>query len=276
MYPARPGRGDDPEAVRAGTDLFEEVSDYVEVVRRLWDSWEDDAVIRDVGRGRFVDAGKLHYIDFSGRFFSVRGPSITPRPPQGQPVVTALAHGTPAYRFAVSAADVVFVTPEDEGDAARISAEVRELQHHQGRHQPLLIFADLLVVLEEDGGAAERRWQRLDALDGGEHRSDARRFSGRPQDLADLLVGWHQAGIDGFRLRPAVLSIDLPAIVEGLVPELQRGHAFRPRYESSTLRGHLGLARPVNRYSVARAAPIPASVSEGSPDRVSTGGGGGR
>ena len=78
----------------AGADLFDEADDAVEVVRRLWDSWEDDAVIRDVATGRFVDRDKLHYIDFAGKYFSVKGPSITPRPPQGQPVVAALAHAT--------------------------------------------------------------------------------------------------------------------------------------------------------------------------------------
>jgi len=72
--------------------LFDEAGDFVEVVRRLWDSWEDDAVIRDVTTGRYVDRDKLHYIDFTGRCFSVKGPSITPRPPQGQPVVAVLAH----------------------------------------------------------------------------------------------------------------------------------------------------------------------------------------
>jgi len=78
-------------------DLFDEASDAVEVVRRLWDSWEDDAVIRDVATGRFVERDKLHYIDFTGKYFSVKGPSITPRPPQGQPVVAALAHAVPIY-----------------------------------------------------------------------------------------------------------------------------------------------------------------------------------
>ncbi|MGA3146351.1 MAG: LLM class flavin-dependent oxidoreductase [Acidimicrobiales bacterium] len=276
MYPGRSGRRDDPEARRAVNELFEEASDYVEVVRRLWDSWEDDAVIRDTDRGRFVDGDKLHYVDFSGPFFSVRGPSITPRPPQGQPVVIALAHGPQAYRFAASAADVVLVTPVDKEDAARISAEVREHERGLGRNRPLLIFADLLVVLEADGRAAEHRWQSLDAFDGAEHRSDARRFSGRPEDLADLMAEWQEAGIEGFRLRPAVLSIDLPAIVEGLVPELQRRQAFRQAYESSTLRGHLGLARPDNRYSSTDATPAGVSVPDLSSDRVSVGGGGDR
>ena len=75
--------------------FFDEAVEYVDVVRRLWDSWEDDAIIRDVSTGRYVDVDKLHYIDFAGKYFSVKGPSITPRPPQGQPVVAALAHVGP-------------------------------------------------------------------------------------------------------------------------------------------------------------------------------------
>src|SRR6202022_2990370 len=59
-------------------ELFGEAAEYVDVVRRLWDSWEDDAVIRDVASGRYVDRDKLHYIDFTGKHFSVKGPSITP------------------------------------------------------------------------------------------------------------------------------------------------------------------------------------------------------
>lgn len=66
-------------------ELHEEAADHVEAVRRLWDSWEDDAEIRDVATGRFVDRGKLHHIDFEGQHFSVRGPSITPARRRGSP-----------------------------------------------------------------------------------------------------------------------------------------------------------------------------------------------
>ena len=109
----------------AGLDLFDEASDAVEVARRLWDSWEDDAVIRDVSTGRFVDRDKLHYIDFEGKHFSVKGPSITPRPPQGQPVVTALAHQLPVYEFASRSTDLVFVTPHDDDSVRTIIGQVR-------------------------------------------------------------------------------------------------------------------------------------------------------
>ena len=101
-------------------DLFDEAADFVEVSRRLWDSWEDDAEIRDVATGRFIDRDKLHYIDFEGRWFSVKGPSITPRPPQGQPVVSVLAHVPLAFRLAARSADVVFTTPTDEASARSI------------------------------------------------------------------------------------------------------------------------------------------------------------
>ncbi len=58
------------------TDLFDEAADHVEVVRRLWDSWEDDAEIRDAATGRFIDRDKLHYIDFEGKHFSRQGPLL--------------------------------------------------------------------------------------------------------------------------------------------------------------------------------------------------------
>ena len=101
-------------------DLFDEAADAVEVVRRLWDSWEDDAIIKDVATGRFVDRDKLHYIDFEGRFFSVKGPSIVPRPPSGQPIVAVLAHQPIPFEFAARSGDVVFVTPAEHGRRAAL------------------------------------------------------------------------------------------------------------------------------------------------------------
>ena len=121
----RPGDRADPAAARLIGELLDEAADYVEVIRRLWDSWEDDAEIRDVATGRFVDRAKLHYIDFAGRYFSVKGPSITPRPPQGQPVVSALAHHAAPYRLVARCADIGYVTPRDAGDARAIVAEIR-------------------------------------------------------------------------------------------------------------------------------------------------------
>jgi alkanesulfonate monooxygenase SsuD/methylene tetrahydromethanopterin reductase-like flavin-dependent oxidoreductase (luciferase family) len=209
--------------------LFDEAADAVEVVRRLWDSWEDDAIIRDVAAGRYVDRDKLHYIDFAGNYFSVKGPSITPRPPQGQPVVAALAHAPRIYEFAARTADVVFITPKDDDSLRSILAEVG-----QAGGADLKVYADLVVSLTGDT----------------EFRSDALVFGGTATELVDLLLGWHRLGIDGARLRPAVHATDLPVIVDEVVPLLQQASRFRTAYrDSETLRTRLGLSVADNRYA---------------------------
>jgi alkanesulfonate monooxygenase SsuD/methylene tetrahydromethanopterin reductase-like flavin-dependent oxidoreductase (luciferase family) len=221
------------------TALFDEAADYVEVVRRLWDSWEDDAEIRDAATGRFVDREKLHYIDFEGEYFSVRGPSITPRPPQGQPVVAALGHRTVPYQLIKDSADVGFVTPRDADHAREIVAEIGPDVH---------VFADLVVFLGPTVAAAAERKARLDELAGYAYTSDATVFTGTPAQLAGLLIDWQRAGLSGFRLRPGAIPDDLEAITRELVPKLQLRGAFRTEYEAGTLRGLLGLPRPANRY----------------------------
>ncbi|MGA3145896.1 MAG: LLM class flavin-dependent oxidoreductase [Acidimicrobiales bacterium] len=231
------------------TDLFDEAADFIEVVRRLWDSWEDGAEIRDVDTGRFIDRDRLHYIDFEGRWFSVKGPSITPRPPQGQPLVTALAHVPVAFRLAARQADVVFVTPDGPDDARAIIAGLRTEEAAVGRTlPPLLVFADLVVFLDTEAAAAEERRALLDGLAGRPHRSDAHVFTGTPAGLVDLLVDWETAGIDGFRLRPAAIPHDLEAITRRVVPLARQGGILGRQPRSGTLREHLGLLRPENRY----------------------------
>lgn len=221
-------------------DLLAEAADYVEVVRRLWDSWEDDAEIRDAATGRFVDREKLHYIGFEGRWFSVKGPSITPRPPQGQPPVFALAHAAPVYRFAETTADVVLVTPQDADDAATITRNITGIPH---------VFGDLTVFLDESPTAAATRLARLNDRAGIQYSPDTAVFTGTPAALTDLVLAWQANGITGIRLRPGVLPHDLNAITRGLVPELRaRGH-FRRSYEEGTLRTRLGLPAAANRYA---------------------------
>ena len=212
-----------------GADLFDEAADAVEVVRRLWDSWEDDAVIRDVAAGRYVDRDKLHYIDFTGKHFSVKGPSITPRPPQGQPVIAALAHQLPVYEFASRSVDLVFITPLDDDSVRAILGEIT-----QAGGTDLKVYADLFVSFS---GASDTR-------------SDALVFDGTPTELVELLVRWQRLGVDGVRLRPAVNATDLPAIVDEVVPLLQKAGKFRTAYrDSETLRQRLGLAVADNRYA---------------------------
>lgn len=146
--------------------LGRDALDAVEVIRRLWDSWEDDAVIRDPVSQRFLDGAKLHSIDFKGAGFSVLGPSITPRPPQGQPVVAATyaAGDDPAL---AAMADLVFLRPGAE--------ELRDRTRGRGS----LRFADVSVGT---GGAAGLAAQVVEWSAAG---FDGVRFL--PRDLPELV-----------------------------------------------------------------------------------------
>ncbi|AHH20236.1 putative FMNH2-utilizing oxygenase [Nocardia nova SH22a] len=232
-------------------ERFEEAADVVDVVRRLWDSWEDDAEIRDVSTRRFIDRDKVHHIDFQGKFFAVRGPSITPRPPQGQPVVTVLAHAPLIYEFAARSADLVFVTPDrDSGPAATIEQVNAAAARVDRAGEPLRIYADLVVFLDTDAATGAQRLARLNRVAGVEYSSDAAIFAGSAAELADLLIAWSQQGVDGFRLRTGVAVDDSAAIADRLVPELQRRGAFRTDYPGGSLRALLGLPTSVpNRYA---------------------------
>jgi alkanesulfonate monooxygenase SsuD/methylene tetrahydromethanopterin reductase-like flavin-dependent oxidoreductase (luciferase family) len=106
----------------------------IDVARQLWDSWEDDAVIRDVASGRFLDADRVHHVNFTGARFTVTGPLITPRPPQGQVVVLG--------------ADTLGVT--DRLDVALVAAadfdETAERARRAREDGAPLVFADVEVA----------------------------------------------------------------------------------------------------------------------------------
>ncbi|MBF4457506.1 LLM class flavin-dependent oxidoreductase [Pseudoclavibacter sp. VKM Ac-2867] len=231
-------------------DLFAEANDFVEVVRRLWDSWEDDAEIRDASTDRFLDAAKVHRVEFEGRWFSVRGPSITPRPPQGQPVVASLGHAQVPYEFAAASSDLLFVTPSDVASAVSILSEVRAAEQKVGRAgEPLSVYVDVAVFLDGPEETGVARLARLDAK-GRTLGQPPAVFTGSASELVEHFETLSALGYDGFRLHPGVVTDDLPRIVADVVPLLQQKGLFRERYEARSLRGLLGLPTTVpNRYA---------------------------
>jgi len=235
-------------------DLFDETADVIEVVRLLWDSWEDDTVIRDLATGRYIDRDRIHDPDFEGRFFSVRGASIVPRPPQGQLPVTVLAHATVPYELAARQADLVYVTPHDDVSAASILAEVRSAEERIGRSSaPLEVYADLLVLVEDTAEDARAALDRLDDRAGTPLTSDALVLATTVDDLVARIRAWHDLGYAGFRLRPARLPADLRRISRELLPALQAAGLRTPEASTaSILRDRLGLAPAPNRYAIER------------------------
>ncbi|MEU9470907.1 LLM class flavin-dependent oxidoreductase [Streptomyces avermitilis] len=241
--------------------LWQEAGEVADVAARLWDSWEDGAEIRDVATGRFVDRDKLHHTDFEGTAFSVKGPSTVPRPPQGHPVRVVDATEGQARRTAARYADVALVRVGSPAQAAAVRTELRRAAQEFGRDPDTLrILASLVVDLGDGEHAAEPGWgsplfERRRELGGGggglRGTAQGPRYRGGPVDLADLIAVWHQAGaVDGFHLTPVEPRRDLERLVNGTVALLQHRGLFRTFYPGSTLREHLGLARPANQYAV--------------------------
>jgi alkanesulfonate monooxygenase SsuD/methylene tetrahydromethanopterin reductase-like flavin-dependent oxidoreductase (luciferase family) len=225
--------------------LGREAADSIEVGRRLWDSWEDDAVIRDVATGRYIDADKLHYVDFdSGAGYSVKGPSIIPRPLQGQLPVLAPAGLLGADRLSAGAADAVLVSAPTSGLLAGEIAEARAAA------PAAAVIAELDVVLDARGQSAAGRLAELDAHT--PWQSSRARFIGTAAELTELLASVLETA-DGVRLHPAVLDVDLEELAQLVLPALRRRGVLAPQQPGATFRDLLGLPRPTSRYAAVSA-----------------------
>ncbi|WP_327637939.1 LLM class flavin-dependent oxidoreductase [Kribbella sp. NBC_00482] len=211
-------------------ETWREARYVVDAGRRLWDSWEDDAIIRDVATGRFVDREKLHYVDLETPTFSVKGPSIVPRPPQGHPI-TAIRVTTPEALEAAGDAELVFLP--NSGD---LSKQVLELRENAGRSVTLDGRSVTLTLDQAVGPLVLVSAEVRPHVDGVER-------------LLDLIEGWAAAGVDGVQLRPASLELDVPVIAEQLLPVLRERGLVGSGERGGSLRGRLGLRRPVNRYA---------------------------
>jgi alkanesulfonate monooxygenase SsuD/methylene tetrahydromethanopterin reductase-like flavin-dependent oxidoreductase (luciferase family) len=214
-------------------DTWREARYVVDVSRRLWDSWEDDAIIRDAPTGRFIDRDRIHYVDYSSPSFSIKGPSIVPRPPQGHPL-TAVRLSSPEALQVAADADLVLLPGVTDLDA-RLAAV-------RAASPTPRVLLSVSVLLDEDQANAVRRAAGAD-LD----------YVGGVERLAGLIQEWSAAGVDGIQLRPASLEVDLPVIAGRLMPLLRDRGLLGPAIErATTLRTRIGLKRPVNRYAGSR------------------------
>ena len=230
-------------------DLDREARDVVQVVRDLWDSWEDDAVIRDVATGRYVDRDRIHRVDFVGASFSVVGPLITPRPPQGQPVVLARSGDVAGPgRDGERLVDVVLVGGTDVA-AAREAARAVIAADPGAR-----AVVEVQVVLDAAGRTGADRLAELDAA-GPWAPGAALRHVGYPAGLLALLAELaDDPAVAGVRLLAATLDADLPVLAREVLPALRADRRTAAPRSGATLRDHLGLTRPANRFAGAARA----------------------
>jgi FMN-dependent oxidoreductase (nitrilotriacetate monooxygenase family) len=112
---------------------YDRADEFLEVVFKLWDSWDDDALVLDRETPLFADPDKVHYIDHKGEWFNVRGPLNVARPPQGYPVIIQAGASDRGRDFAAQWADVIFVSHDSLDSAKAFYRELKERAKAHGR-----------------------------------------------------------------------------------------------------------------------------------------------
>ncbi|MGA7433708.1 MAG: LLM class flavin-dependent oxidoreductase [Xanthobacteraceae bacterium] len=288
-------------------ERYERAREFYDVVTGLWDSWADDAFIRDVDSGIFFDPAKMHVLGHKGEFLSVRGPLNIARPVQGWPVIVQAGASEAGRRLASETAEAVFTAQSDIQAGRQFYADVKGRMETLGRsREHMKILPACFVVIGDTVEEAKAKRAKLDSLvnyanaiaslsialghDASKFNPDgplpdipesnasksgreravalakrdnltvrqlAQRLGGysglamvgTPKTIADEMQEWLETeASDGFTVMFPYLPGGLDDFVTRVVPELQARGLFRRDYEGTTLRDHLGLPRPKNRF----------------------------
>jgi FMN-dependent oxidoreductase (nitrilotriacetate monooxygenase family) len=162
-------------------------SDFVDVVLKLWDSWEDEALVGDSDTGVWADSNRVHTFNHEGPHFSVAGPMQIPRSPQGRPVLVQAGSSPQGRDFASHYAEVVFTAQQVLEGAQAYYADIKNRAKAYGRDPDrVVVLPGLSLII---GGTAEEAWKRKEELDeiAGGTGSSLEAFAGRlglePSDL---------------------------------------------------------------------------------------------
>jgi alkanesulfonate monooxygenase len=291
-------------------ERYRRAHEFFNVVTGLWDSWADDAWLRDQDSGLFFDERRLHVLDHHGEHLNVRGPLNIARPIQGWPVIVQAGASDAGKDLAARTAEVIFGSSRTIEDARRFYADMQARLREAGRAPDALkVLPGALVTVGRSTQEAADRQALLDSLvhvesalpnlslrlgvDASHFELDAplpelprtnasqsgqdalvaqaRRESltvrqlaqrvsgygglkmvGTASEIADTMQDWLETeACDGFNVMFPTVPAGLNDFVDLVVPELQRRGIFRTAYQGSTLRDHLGLARPQNRFFAA-------------------------
>lgn len=139
--------------------------EYLQVVKGLWDSWEEDAFVRDKQSGQFFDPNKLHPLNHKGEFFQVAGPLNIGRTPQGRPIIFQAGASSDGKQLAAQHADAIFTHQHSLEAAQQFYRDVKQqLPRYQRSADDLHIFQGISVLIGDDAQDVERQYQQTAAL----------------------------------------------------------------------------------------------------------------
>ena len=146
-------------------DRYRRAHEFIDVVKGLWDSWDDDAFIRDKQSGQFFDYDKLHRLDHKGTYFNVRGPLNVPRPPQGYPVIFQAGTSEDGRELAAATAEGVFTSELTlEGQREHHDDVKRRMARYGRRPEEMLILPGLTAIIGHNEAEARDKHAYLQSL----------------------------------------------------------------------------------------------------------------
>ena len=137
-------------------------AEYIEVTKGLWDSWEDDAFVRNKETGQFIDPEKLHRVNHKGEFFSVQGPLTISRSKQGRPILIQAGSSEAGKDFASQVADAVFTGQANIDDAREFYQDVKgRAVKHGRRPEGILMLPGCNPIVGSTAAEAEQKYQEI-------------------------------------------------------------------------------------------------------------------
>lgn len=144
---------------------YEVAAEYIDVVKALWDSFEDDAFLLDKVNARFIDPDKVHEINHKGKYYSVRGPLHAPRPVQGYPVLVQAGSSEDGQEFAARSAEVVFTAQRTIDDGQAFYRNLKSRLDKYGRSEDeLKILPGVSVIIGKSVQEAKEKYDMLQEL----------------------------------------------------------------------------------------------------------------
>ncbi|MGW3816369.1 NtaA/DmoA family FMN-dependent monooxygenase [Streptomyces sp. NPDC005046] len=186
-------------------DRYRRADEFVTAVKKLWDSWEDDAIVQDRDRGWYVDPAKIHAVDHAGDHFRIAGPLNSPRPPQGWPVIVQAGSSDDGRALAARHADSVYTVVSTIDDGIAFRADLRARAAAEGRDpDSVRVFAGFRVLVAGTTDEARSLEAELNRL------ADPRHVLGQV------------ALFSGYDLSHLPLDAPLPP-----VPPVESSHSYR-------------------------------------------------
>ncbi|MGN7478824.1 LLM class flavin-dependent oxidoreductase [Solibacillus silvestris] len=146
-------------------ERYEIAKEYLDVVKGLWDSWEDDAFIANIEKDLFFDKDKLHVLDYKGKYFNVRGPLNIQRSRQGQPVIFQAGSSPAGIELAARDADAVFSAPSSIEESKAFKQKLTKAALEAGRNsEQLKLFPGISPIIGETIEEAEKRYWEVAEL----------------------------------------------------------------------------------------------------------------